>query len=215
MDVLVAIPDDLTTDTKLPSIVKFYASHSFDLNGWVEKYKVGTVSTAGELCFMLSALELTHEQINRENFNLYMTKGDIVPFWETLENKNGGRWSFIVYRPKEYLLPLCVSYVNCLLMTMYCSFAMSNDPRIQSSFCNLIFTIKKRYFKVSVWVEDLDDTEAVNAVGDKIMEILTTTPRFKDLSLPQTYDLQRHGANSEDIIEHHDVIYSPCEEHLS
>lgn len=185
--------------------ITFYCSSSYDTNQWQEKYIMRTVKTFGELMSAIKEFDKFPPSNLLNNTNFYATKDNILPFWESPENKNGGRWSFIIYRSEDKFIDYCLSYVDIVIFSLVCAMSSSRNQLIVKSFTNIIFTIKPKYFKLSVWVNDKDNIEQSNAVGDEIVRVLQNAPKFPDITVPVNLDLQSH--NNEKIIKHIDIIY--------
>jgi hypothetical protein len=191
--------------TPINFALAFYVSNVYELKDWQTKYKIGSASTYGELMYMFKEFDKYPPSNLECNVNFYATKNNILPFWESEENKHGGRWSFIIYRSRPAFIDNCLSYVDTLLLSLICAMSTSEDELVTNSFTNIIFTVKPKHFKVSIWINDIKNKEAAFAVGDEIVKVLQNSPKFENITTPLNLDLQLH--NDDSIIKHIDITY--------
>jgi len=199
----------LLENGRLVDSFKMYAFNDYnDQKKWADRHRLTSIETCEELRYCLNnILEKYPVSSQNTNFNFAFCRGDTIPFWETKENINGGRWTFQIYMDFENLERSC-NYIDTLIIRLICEF-IDCDEDIFSEFTCFMVTIKASVYKIAVWNRNHKNTTAVDKIGKLINDALTMCPTFKCRRLTNKLDYGPHPKANEILITRNITVTFP------
>lgn len=121
--------------------------------------KVNTFKTVEDFWRLYNNVETPSLLKLRSNY--YLFAKDIQPMWEDSSNEKGGKWV------------IEVSPGNSDSAWLYCVLGVVGESiECSEQICGIIYGVRNKKHKLSIWTSDADDEEACVAIARSIKEIL-------------------------------------------
>eukprot|EP00048_Salpingoeca_helianthica_P005678 m.90389 g.90389 ORF g.90389 m.90389 type:complete len:224 (+) comp13691_c0_seq1:228-899(+) len=150
---------------------------------WRENLKkIYTVETVEDFWAVYNTISPASEIVEKASYHFF--RNEVVPLWESPENKLGGKWSFVlplsVTRDREKTSDVWLKLLLAVIGEQF---------EFGSEICGCVFQRRKDGDRILLWTANANNAEACIAIGRKMAEVNGLDKKY----LPD-YNYQRHDA---------------------